>query len=178
MCVGLLYSHCKGSIGHTPGFATDCPSHLVHCPERVYQVGAGGAADGLSLSCRTKGWWVLGTPPSLLLSRITWHSFVMDEGRSGRQNFFMEQIAAGKAGAEKMAATRLIRRIQDSISSLLLLRRRREEVSVNAPDPGPASSEQPQSQTLSGGPCFEAISVPPWVVNRGKHCLIGSVTVP
>lgn len=32
----------------------------------------------------------------------------------------MELTAAGKAGAEKMAATRLILRIQDSISSLLL----------------------------------------------------------
>lgn len=44
----------------------------------------------------------------------------MQEGSRGRQNFFMELTAAGKAGAEKMAATRLILRIQDSISSLLL----------------------------------------------------------
>lgn len=70
---------------------------------------------------------MLGTPPLLFLSHITWHSLVMDEGRRGRQNFFMEQIAAGKAGAEKMAATRLILRIQESISSLLLLWRRGEE---------------------------------------------------
>lgn len=57
----------------------------------------------------------------------------------------MEQIAAGKAGAEKMAATRLIRRIQESISSLLLFMEegRREGVFVNVPDPGSASSEQP-----------------------------------
>lgn len=44
----------------------------------------------------------------------------MQEGSKGRQNFFMELTAAGKAGAEKVAATRLILRIQDSISSLLL----------------------------------------------------------
>lgn len=44
----------------------------------------------------------------------------MQEGNRGRQNFFMELTAAGKEGAEKMAATRLILRIQDSISSLLL----------------------------------------------------------
>ena len=44
----------------------------------------------------------------------------MQEGSRGRQNFFMELTAAGKEGAEKMAATRLILRIQDSISSLLL----------------------------------------------------------
>lgn len=44
----------------------------------------------------------------------------MQEGSRGRQNFFMELTAAGKAGAEKVAATRLILRIQDSISSLLL----------------------------------------------------------
>jgi hypothetical protein len=45
---------------------------------------------------------------------------VVQEGSRGRQNFFMELTAAGKAGAEKMAATRLILRIQDNISSLLL----------------------------------------------------------
>lgn len=75
----------------------------------------------------------------------------MDEGRSGRQNFFIEQIAAGKAGAEKMAATRLIRRIQDSISSLLLLQRMGGEigVSIKVPNPGPDSSRQPWSQLLS-----------------------------
>lgn len=50
----------------------------------------------------------------------TWQRRVVQEGSSGRQNFFMELTAAGKAGAEKMAATRLILRIQDSISSLLL----------------------------------------------------------
>lgn len=50
----------------------------------------------------------------------TWQRRVVQEGSRGRQNFFMELTAAGKAGAEKMAATRLILRIQDSISSLLL----------------------------------------------------------
>lgn len=50
----------------------------------------------------------------------TWQRRVVQEGSRGRQNFFMELTAAGKEGAEKMAATRLILRIQDSISSLLL----------------------------------------------------------
>lgn len=50
----------------------------------------------------------------------TWQRRVVQEGSRGRQNFFMELTAAGKAGAEKIAATRLILRIQDSISSLLL----------------------------------------------------------
>lgn len=50
----------------------------------------------------------------------TWQRRVVQEGSRGRQNFFMELTAAGKAGAEKMAATRLILKIQDSISSLLL----------------------------------------------------------
>lgn len=47
-------------------------------------------------------------------------SLVPDEGSSGRQNFFMEPMAAGKAGAENSAATRLIRKIHDIISSSLL----------------------------------------------------------
>ena len=54
------------------------------------------------------------------LGAHTWQRRVVQEGSRGRQNFFMELTAAGKAGAEKMAATRLILRIQDSISSLLL----------------------------------------------------------
>lgn len=45
----------------------------------------------------------------------------------GRQNFFMEPIAAGKAGAENSAATRLIRKIQDIISSSLLERDRNKD---------------------------------------------------
>ena len=122
-----------------------------------------------------------GTPPSLL-SHVTWHSLVMDEGRSGRQNFFMEQIAAGKAGAEKMAATRLIRRIQESISSLLLLWRRGEErgclqMLLTQDQPAENSPGATHSQEGHWWPCFEAISVPPWVANRGKHWLIGSFTV-
>lgn len=50
----------------------------------------------------------------------TWQRRVAQEGSRGRQSFLMELTAAGKAGAEKMAATKLILRIQDSISSLLL----------------------------------------------------------
>lgn len=57
---------------------------------------------------------------SLTPEACTWQRRVVQEGNRGRQNFFMELTAAGKAGAEKMAATRLILRIQDSISSLLL----------------------------------------------------------
>lgn len=47
-------------------------------------------------------------------------SLVVDEGNNGLQNFFIEPIAAGKAGAEKRAATRLILKIHDIISSSLL----------------------------------------------------------
>lgn len=54
----------------------------------------------------------------------TWQRRVVQEGSRGRENFFMELTAAGKAGAEKTAATRLILRTQDSISSLLLGTRR------------------------------------------------------
>lgn len=50
----------------------------------------------------------------------TWLSLVDEDGRMGRQNFFMEPMAAGKAGAENSAATRFIRKIQDIISSSLL----------------------------------------------------------
>lgn len=57
----------------------------------------------------------------MTLGACTWQRRVVQEGSRGRQNFFMELTAAGKAGAEKMAATRLILRIQDSISSLLLV---------------------------------------------------------
>lgn len=86
----------------------------------------------------------------------------MDEGRSGRQNFFMEQIAAGKAGAEKMAATRLIRRIQESISSLLLLWRRGEErgslqMLLNQAQ---RADNSPRATHAQGGPYFDATSVP------------------
>src|SRR4029434_152841 len=50
----------------------------------------------------------------------TWFSLVPDEGSIGLQNFFIEPMAAGKAGAEEMAATRFILKIHDSISSSLL----------------------------------------------------------
>lgn len=56
---------------------------------------------------------------------VTCLSLVDEEGRMGRQNFFMEPMAAGKAGAENSAATRFIRKIQDIISSSLLKRRSR-----------------------------------------------------
>lgn len=56
----------------------------------------------------------------MISAACTWQRRVVQEGSRGRQNFFMELTAAGKAGAEKMAATRLSLRIQDSISSLLL----------------------------------------------------------
>lgn len=44
----------------------------------------------------------------MTLGACTWQRRVVQEGSRGRQNFFMELTAAGKAGAEKMAATRLI----------------------------------------------------------------------
>lgn len=45
-------------------------------------------------------------------------------GSSGRLNFFCEPIAAGKGGEENMAATVLIRVIQDCICSAFLLQRK------------------------------------------------------
>ena len=51
---------------------------------------------------------------------FTCFSLVDEDGSMGRQNFFMEPMAAGKAGAENSAATRFIRKIQDIISSSLL----------------------------------------------------------
>lgn len=50
----------------------------------------------------------------------TCFSLVDEDGKMGRKNFFMEPMAAGNAGAENSAATRFIRKIQDSISSSLL----------------------------------------------------------
>lgn len=61
----------------------------------------------------------------LLFCGCTWLSLVDEDGRMGRQNFFMEPIAAGKAGAENSAATRFILKIHDIISSSLLRRRER-----------------------------------------------------
>lgn len=61
--------------------------------------------------------------PSLILyinKQLTWDSFVVVAGRSGRLNFFWEPIAAGNGGAEKTAATQLILLIQACISSWLL----------------------------------------------------------
>src|SRR4029434_416143 len=51
----------------------------------------------------------------------TWFSLVPDEGSIGLQNFFIEPMAAGKAGAEERAATRFILKIHESISSSLPL---------------------------------------------------------
>lgn len=51
---------------------------------------------------------------------VTWLSLVEDDGNRGLQNFFMEPMAAGKAGAENSAATKLMRKIHDIISSSLL----------------------------------------------------------
>lgn len=51
---------------------------------------------------------------------VTWDILVVVAGSSGRLNFFCEPMAAGKEGAENMAATELIILIHDSISSGLL----------------------------------------------------------
>ena len=75
----------------------------------------------------------------------------MQEGSRGRQNFFMELTAAGKDGAEKMAATRLILRIQDSISSLLLgtggEERGHQLLTIGLPVPHPAHRTHHQPGT-------------------------------
>lgn len=47
-------------------------------------------------------------------------------GSRGRLNFFWELTAAGKGGAENMAATTLMRVIQDCICSWLLGRQHRD----------------------------------------------------
>lgn len=57
-------------------------------------------------------------------SDFTCDILVVEAGSSGRLNFFCEPMAAGKEGAENMAATELMTLIQDSISSGLLRRRR------------------------------------------------------
>lgn len=49
-------------------------------------------------------------------------SLDMVPGSSGRLNFFWEPMAGGKGGAENMAATVLIRVIQDCICSAFLNR--------------------------------------------------------
>ena len=54
----------------------------------------------------------------------TWFSRVEEQGSRGLQNVFMEPMAAGKAGAENRAATRLIRNIHNIISSSLLQRKK------------------------------------------------------
>ena len=87
----------------------------------------------------------------------TWQRRVVQEGSRGRQNFFMELTAAGKEGAEKMAATRLILRIQDSISSLLLGTRGEGRahrlLTVGLPIPHPA---QPGTERPQRPPCRRA----------------------
>lgn len=50
----------------------------------------------------------------------TWERRVAALGNRGRLNFFWELTAAGKGGAENMAATTLMRVIQDCICSRLL----------------------------------------------------------
>lgn len=50
----------------------------------------------------------------------TWLSLVLDPGSSGRLNLFWDPMAAGKGGAENMAATTLMRVIHDCICSAFL----------------------------------------------------------
>lgn len=56
-----------------------------------------------------------------------WDSLVVEPGRRGRLNFLCEPMAAGNGGAENMAATVLMRVIQDCICSALL-RKKREQL--------------------------------------------------
>lgn len=60
----------------------------------------------------------------------TWANLVVEPGRRGRLNFFCEPMAAGKGGAENIAATVLMRVIQDCICSALL-REKREQLTGN-----------------------------------------------
>lgn len=62
----------------------------------------------------------------------TWLSLVLDPGSSGRLKRFWEPIAAGNGGAENMAATTLMRVIQDCICSGFL----QEEGETNQAKPG------------------------------------------
>lgn len=57
------------------------------------------------------------------LPRPTWDSRVQELGSSGRLNFFWEPMAAGKGGAENMAATTLMRVIHECICSEFLGRK-------------------------------------------------------
>lgn len=60
------------------------------------------------------------TAPSEREVSGTCESLVFEPGRRVRLNFFWEPMAAGKGGAENMAATMLMRVIQDCICSALL----------------------------------------------------------
>lgn len=53
-------------------------------------------------------------------AHLTCDSLEAELGSSGRLNFFCEPIAAGRGGAENMAATVLMRVIQDCICSAFL----------------------------------------------------------
>lgn len=60
---------------------------------------------------------------AVLTPRLTWDSLVQELGSSGRLNFFWEPMAAGKGGAENMAATTLMRVIHECICSGFLGRK-------------------------------------------------------
>lgn len=51
---------------------------------------------------------------------VTWDSLVVELGSRGRLNFFWDPMAAGNGGAENMAATTLMRVIQECICSVFL----------------------------------------------------------
>lgn len=57
----------------------------------------------------------------IIAGLVTSDSLDVVPGSSGRLNFFWEPMAAGKGGAENMAATVLIRVIQDCICSAFLV---------------------------------------------------------
>lgn len=58
----------------------------------------------------------------------TWDSLVQELGSSGRLNFFWEPMAAGKGGAENMAATTLMRVIHECICSGFLWRKAKPQM--------------------------------------------------
>lgn len=59
---------------------------------------------------------------------LTWDSLVQELGSSGRLNFFWEPMAAGKGGAENMAATTLMRVIHECICSGFLGRKAKPQM--------------------------------------------------
>lgn len=72
-------------------------------------------------------------------------------GSNGRLNFFWEPMAAGKGGAENMAATVLIRVIHDCICSAFLPQRIRTDQLLSVEPQQHTASSQHQRQNYQRG---------------------------